>query len=93
MIEMKTKPDRNGIGIEMTINGKGEDILVEAFMMIGSIIANIKNTSEEMYADLMVLLSHHPEVFKGEINKDEEEAAEAEMANAMSKGILKGGMN
>lgn len=88
MIEIRINTIDEGVESEMRIEGVGEDLIIEALTTIGTVVKNIRNTSEDMYAAMLHIMAHSPEILRGEMGKDEEDNAKAEMARMMSKGVL-----
>lgn len=87
MIEVKVNTVDETVECEMSIDGMGNDLIAEALTLIGTVTKNIRNTSEDMYAAMLHIMAHSPEILRGEMGENEEKA-EVEMARAMSKGVL-----
>ena len=96
MIEIKAEADmRNeGTAISSHIEGTLEEVLNEAFAVIGSLIGNIKKQSALGHVMLLQALRENPEIFMGESEEDEHEKFAKMMAEMTSKGMFgKGDLN
>ena len=96
MIEVKAKncikDGDEGVSITTHLEGSGKDLIAEAVSIIESLMRGLKRQAPGLHILAMKVIAENPWILTGE-GCDEECDAEAEMANAMSKGILKGGVN
>ena len=84
------KDGDKGTNVSAHIEGSGEEIVNEALIIIESIMKRLKEEAPTLHLIAIQAIADNPWILSGD--KDEEEY-NAMMANAMSKGILKGGVN
>ena len=95
MIEVKaqteTRDGESGVNVTTQLNGTSKDIAAEILAIIENLMRGIKRESPLLHALILQTIAENTEILSG--GNDDKFDAEAEMAEAMSKGILKGGMN
>lgn len=95
MIEVKaqteTRDGDNGVSVTTQLNGTSKDIAAEILAIIESLMRGIKKESPLLHMLILQAIADNTEILSGD--GDAKFDAEAEMARAMSKGILKGGVN
>ena len=95
MVEVKaqteTRDGDNGVNVTTQLNGTSKDIAAEILAIIESLMRGIKKESPLLHMLILQMLAENMEILRGD--GDAKFDAEAEMAEAMSKGILKGGVN
>lgn len=95
MIEVKAQTEvrdgESGVSVTTQLNGAFDDIAAEILAIIENLMRGIKNESPLLHMLILQTIAENTEILGG--GNDDEFDAEAEMARAMSKGILKGGMN
>lgn len=95
MIEVKAQTEvrdgDSGVDVTTQLNGTSKDIAAEILAIIESLMRGIKKESPLLHMLILQTIAENTEILSGD--GDDKFDAEAEMARAMSKGILKGGMN
>lgn len=95
MIEIKaqteTRDGDSGVDVTTQLNGTSKDIAAEILAIIQNLMRGIKRESPLLHALILQTIAENTEILSSD--SDDKFDAEAEMAEAMSKGILKGGMN
>ena len=95
MVEVKaqteTRDGDSGVNVTTQLNGTPKDIAAEILAIIENLMRGIKRESPLLHALILQTIADNTEILSG--GNDDKSDAEAEMAEAMSKGILKGGMN
>lgn len=95
MVEVKAQTETrgadNGVNVTTHLNGASVDIAAEILAIIESLMRGIKKESPLLHMLILQTIAENTEILSGD--GDAKFDAEAEMANAMSKGILKGGVN
>ena len=95
MVEVKAQTETrgadNGVNVTTHLNGTSVDIAAEILAIIENLMRGIKKESPLLHALILQTIADNTEILSG--GSDDKSDAEAEMAEAMSKGILEGGMN
>ena len=95
MVEVKAQTETrgadNGVSVTTQLNGTSKEIVAEILAIIESLMRGIKKESPLLHMLILQAIADNTEILSGD--GDAKFDAEAEMANAMSKGILKGGVN
>ena len=95
MVEVKAQTETrgadNGVSVTTQLNGTSVDIAAEILAIIESLMKGIKKESPLLHMLILQAIADNTEILRGD--GDTKFDAEAEMAEAMSKGILKGGVN
>lgn len=95
MIEIKAQTETrgadNGVNVTTQLNGVPVDLAAEILAIIESLMRGIKKESPLLHMLILQTIAENTEILSGD--GDAKFDAEAEMARAMSKGILEGGMN
>ena len=95
MVEVKAQTETrgadNGVSVTTQFNGVPVDIAAEILAIIESLMKGVKKESPLLHMLILQAIAENMEILSGD--GDAKFDAEAEMANAMSKGILKGGVN
>lgn len=95
MIEVKAQTEvrdgESGVNVTTQLNGTPADLAAEILAIIENLMRGIKRESPLLHALILQTIADNTEILSG--GNDDKFDAEAEMAEAMSKGILKGGMN
>lgn len=95
MVEVKaqteTRNGDNGVNVTTQLNGTSADLAAEILAIIKSLMKGIKRESPLLHMLILQTIAENTEILSG--GNDDKSDAEAEMANAMSKGILEGGVN
>lgn len=95
MIEVKAQTEvrgaDSGVNVTTQLNGVPADLASEILAIIESLMRGIKKESPLLHLLILQTIAENTEILSGD--GDAKFDAEAEMAEAMSKGILKGGMN
>ena len=95
MVEVKAQTETrgadNGVNVTTHLNGVSVDIAAEIIAIIENLMRGIKKESPLLHLLILQTIAENTEILSGD--GDAKFDAEAEMANAMSKGILKGGVN
>ena len=95
MVEVKAQTEirgaDNGVNVTTQLNGTSADLAAEILAIIESLMKGIKKESPLLHMLILQTIAENTEILSG--GNDDKSDAEAEMANAMSKGILKGGVN
>ncbi len=95
MVEVKAQTEirgaDNGVNVTTHLNGASVDIAAEILAIIESLMKGIKKESPLLHMLILQAIADNTEILSGD--GDAKFDAEAEMAEAMSKGILKGGVN
>ena len=97
MIEVKaksvTKDGEKGVQLSCSLEGTGEEIVNEALISIRAIIAGVREEDENLYAMMMLTMACNKSVLRGERGDKEKDEAMLGLAEAMSRGIVKKGVN
>lgn len=96
MIEIKAEAkatDNEVMGVETSVEvkGYGEDIVSEAIAAIKGLMINLKGTDEKLHMMVLLIIANDPSILKGKEDEDEEEAHKSELADLMSKAIIREG--
>ena len=95
MIEVKAQTEvrdgESGVNVTTQLNGASDDIAAEILAIIENLMRGIKRESPLLHLLILRAIVENMEILSG--GNDDEFDAKAKMANAMSKGILKGGVN
>ena len=95
MVEVKaqteTRGGDNGVNVTTQLNGTSADLAAEILAIIESLMKGIKKESPLLHMLILQTIAENTEILSG--GNDDKSDAEAEMAKAMSKGILEGGVN
>lgn len=91
MIEVKatTSADRR-TEVDLKVNAELVEYGAEVLAIIQSLMGAVKNDDIRLHAAVIKAIADDPNILLGE---DESEKAKVGLAQMMSKGILKGGMN
>lgn len=96
MIEVKAetivKDGEKGVSISARTEGSGEEVVNETLTIIEALMKNLKKEAPALHLIALQAIAEEPWILSGEENEREYEA-KMELAKAMSKGILKGGLN
>lgn len=92
--ESVTKDGEKGVQLTCSLEGTGEEIVNEALISIRAIIAGVKEESLGLYSMMIAAMAEDQSILRGERGEDkEEDEAMLGLAEAMSRGILKKGVN
>ncbi len=95
MVEVKAQTEirdgDSGVSVTTQLNGTSVDIAAEILAIIENLMRGIRRESPLLHMMIIQTIAENMEILSGD--NDDKSDAEAEMARAMSKGILKGGMN
>lgn len=95
MIEVKAQTEvrdgESGVRVTTQLNGASDDIAAETLAIIENLMRGIKRESPLLHLLILQALADNTEILSG--GNDDKFDAKAKMAKAMSKGILKGGLN
>lgn len=90
MIVVKADTTDHRTAVDVKVDADLIEYGAEILAIIHSLMGAVKNDDVRLHTAILKAISDDPKILLGE---DDAEAAEAEMTRAMSKGILKGGMN
>ena len=96
MIEIKAetvvKNGDKGVSVTARTEGTGEEVVNETLTIIESLMRNLKKETPALYLIALQAIADNPWILSGDESNEEYEA-KMELAKAMSRGILKGGLN
>ena len=87
MIEVKADTTDHRTAVDVKVDANLIEYGAEILAIIHSLMGAVKNDDVRLHAAILKAIDDDPKILLGEGD------AEVEMANAMSKGILKGGVN
>lgn len=90
MIEVKAKTTNHRTEVDVMVDADLIEYGAEVLAIIHSLMGAVKNDDARLHAAVIKAMTDDPNILLGE---DESEKAKSELAQMMSKGILKGGMN
>lgn len=95
MIEIKANTEEgHGIGVEINVNASAIEYGSEALAIINSLMGALKKDDLKLHQAVLGAIADEPKILLGEnISDSVSTRAESELANLMSKAIIKKGVN
>ena len=98
MIEIKaesvTQEDgTRGVTTSVSTEGTSEALFNEALSVIKGVMVGLKESDPVLHMAVLLAISEDTDILMGDKGKREPDTREAELAKAMSKSILKKGVN
>lgn len=90
MIDIKAKHQEDGIALTVGINGTADELGVETLAIINTVMKELMQASESAHNAVVMTIAKFPQILFGEMC-DVRTDNEMEMANLMSKAIIKEG--